>query len=208
MLRVFAVILAFFALVSCGPTPEMKLPPVPDDVVAKSVYRHGGAPELVLYTMISNSSGAGAHSSLLINGSQRVIWDPAGSFRDPKIVAKNDVVYGVTPQVEDAYVRFHARETYHVVVQRLPVTADVAEAVLKRVLTHGQAQAATCANTTSTILSQVPGFEAISVTWYPIKLMEQFRALPGVTEKALYEYDDGDRFKALREYVGTPQKAE
>ncbi|MEY8838025.1 hypothetical protein AB9K41_03180, partial [Cribrihabitans sp. XS_ASV171] len=41
-------------------------------------YRDAGPAYLTLYTMVNNRSGAGGHSSLMINGSQRVIFDPAG----------------------------------------------------------------------------------------------------------------------------------
>lgn len=39
------------------------------------------APRISLYTMVNNESGAGAHSALVINASQRVIFDPTGTFK-------------------------------------------------------------------------------------------------------------------------------
>ncbi len=69
-----------------------------DEEIRQVAYTHDGPPRLTLYTMVSNDTGAGAHTSLLINGSQRVAWDPAGSFRAESIVTRGDVVYGMTPR--------------------------------------------------------------------------------------------------------------
>jgi hypothetical protein len=175
-------------------------PPIADEVLAASVYQHEGPARLTLFTMINNRSGRGAHSSLMINGSQRVIFDPAGSFRKGSIVTRDDVVYNVTPVMADFYTRFHARETYHVVVQEVDVSPEVAEQALQLAMARGEVPDAFCANSTSELLSKLPGFEGISRTWYPKNLSEQFNAIEGVTRSELYEYDDGDRFKALEAF--------
>ncbi|MDX1781359.1 MAG: hypothetical protein R3256_08570 [Thalassovita sp.] len=174
-------------------------PPVSDDVLARSVYQHDGPPALTLYTMISNETGAGAHSSLMINGSQRVIFDPAGSFRKHGIVARNDVVFNVTPRLEDIYTRFHARKTFHVVVQRMEVSPETAEEALRLALNYGEVPDSMCAQSTSSILAQLPELR-VRQTWSPKKLSSQFGQVPTVSTKQLYEYDDADRFKALEAY--------
>lgn len=179
-------------------------PKVPDsgpDRVARAVYRHDGPPELTLLTMISNETAAGAHTAMVVNGSQRILWDPAGSFRNERIVERGDVVYGATPQLVDTFTRFHARKTHHVVVQTLPVSAEVAEAVLQRMLVAGNQLAANCTRSTARILSDVPQFSQIRETYFPVKLMEQWAAIPGVTTRRFYETDDPDRFKALATLV-------
>lgn len=84
--------------------------------------------------MINNGSGTGAHTSLMINASQRVIFDPAGTVRHARLPEKDDVLFGVTPAIEDFYVRAHARKTHHVVIQTLEVPPDVAELALQKVL--------------------------------------------------------------------------
>lgn len=175
-------------------------PPISDEVLAASVYQHDGPPRLTLFTMINNRTGRGAHTSLMINGSQRVIFDPAGSFRKGGIVTRDDVVYNVTPRLADIYTRFHARQTYHVVVQELDVSAEVAEQALQLALARGEVPDAYCANSTSELLAKLPGFEGIEKTWYPKDLSEQFNQIPGVSRSELYEYDDGDRFKALEAF--------
>lgn len=193
-------VLAFLVLASlsaCAPVPEPSQS-MRDTDIAQAVYRHDGPPALTLYTMVNNSNGSGAHTSLMINGSQRLIFDPAGSFRHPRIASKNDIIYGVTPMMEDTYTRFHARETFHVVVQELQVSPAVAEDMLRRVVAMGPVPRAQCALATSTVLSEVPGLGGdIRKTWFPNQLAAQFGRLPGATTTRLYEYDDADRFKAL-----------
>ena len=180
-------------------------PPVTDEQIQNAVYRHSGPSELVLYTMINNSSGSGAHTSMMINASQRVIFDPAGSFRHSQIIARNDIVYGVTPYVEDVYTRFHARKTFHVVIQRLQVSPEVAEQAMRLAMAKGEVPDAYCASSTSEILAQLPGLN-IKQTMFPKNLMEQFGQHPLMSTQALYEYDDEDRFAALRAY--DPEKAQ
>lgn len=194
-----AILWAVCALSLTAGCAVKKDPPVSDDVVARSVYHHDGPPALTLYTMVSNSNGSGAHTSMMINGSQRVIFDPAGSFRKHGIVTRNDVVYNVTPRMEDIYTRFHARKTFHVVVQRMEVSPETAEKALNLALNYGEVPDAMCAKSTSDILAQLPELN-IKRTWYPNKLSEQFGVVPRVSTKRLYEYDSEDRFKALEAY--------
>ena len=66
-----------------------------DEDLAKVQYRDAGPTKLTLFTMINNRSGTGAHTSLMISASQRVIWDPAGSFYHPSIPERNDVLFGI-----------------------------------------------------------------------------------------------------------------
>ena len=199
-MRIWIAALVAMTLVSgCAVKPD---PPVSDEVVTRATYRHDGPPRLTLFTMISNDTGSGAHSSLMINGSQRVIFDPAGTFRKAgKIVARGDVVHGVTPGLADVYTRFHARETYHVRVQELPVPADTAEKALQVAMSYGEVPDAQCSVSTSRILGQLDGLGGeIEQTWFPRKLAEQFARLPGASSRKLYEYDDDDKTKALRAF--------
>lgn len=172
----------------------------PDEAVAKAAYRHDGPARLTLYTMLNNRSGSGAHTSLMINGSQRIIFDPAGSFKHPSIPERNDVVYGITPQIADVYTRYHARETYHVKVQELDVSPALAARAMQLVQSYGPVPSAQCSNSTSHVLAQLfPG--RVKQTWLPKKLAEDFGKLPGVTERELYEYDSDDNSKVLREWT-------
>ncbi len=168
--------------------------------VVQAQYKYVGPPSLTLYTMISNSTGSGAHTSLMINASQRVAFDPAGSFRADGIVSKNDVVYGMTPYLVDQYTRYHARETFHVVVQTVQVSAEVAEIALRKAQTLGPIAESQCAKSTSELLASVPGFQDVPRTYYPVKISEYF-ANKGASYERLYEYDDDDKSKVLEAFV-------
>lgn len=195
--RLVLAILFMAGLVACAPVPEPSQSK-PDDEIARAVYRHDGPPALTLFTMVNNANESGAHTSLMVNGSQRLIFDPAGSFRHPQIATKNDVIFGATPVMADTYTRFHARETFHVIVQEVEVSPAVAEDILARILAMGPVPRAQCALSISGLLSDVPGLPgSIRSTWFPNNLAKQFGNLPGATTERLYEYDDDDRFKAL-----------
>lgn len=168
--------------------------------VARAAYQHDGPASLTLYTMLSNKSGSGAHTSIMINGSQRVAFDPAGSFRHPQIVSRNDTVYGMTPYLVDQYTRFHARETFHVVIQEIIVSPEVAEKALQLAINHRAVQQSYCAKSTAAMLQQLPGFEDTPQSFYPRKLMDYFSE-KGASFARLYEYDDDDKSKVLAEFV-------
>ncbi len=171
----------------------------PEDVVARAIHRKPGRKYLTLYTMKNVQSGNGAHSALLINASQRVLFDPAGSFEQEVMPERNDVLFGVTPRLENFYVSFHARETYYVVGQSVDVTPEVAEQALNLALVSGPVAQANCARVTSRILRQLPGFESIRQTWGPNRIEEDFAKLPDVTRLEYRENDADDKTLALAE---------
>lgn len=187
-------------LMGCG----VKSKWAPDEIVSQMAYREPGPATLTLVTMINNRSGSGAHTALVINASQRVIWDPAGSFEHPRIPERNDVIYGVNPEVYNVYKSAHARETYHVVMQEVVVSPEVAErafAIAREMGPVGQAQ---CTASTSRLLSQLPGFENIGSHLFPKKLMAAFARIPGVKTDKVFENDAGDKataFGAAAAYV-------
>lgn len=192
------LILAFcavFALTGCA----VENVRAPNEDVARAAYVHDGPPRLTLFTMLNVKTGAGAHTSLMINGSQRVIWDPAGSFKHETIPEQDDVLFGIRPAVADVYTRYHARKTYYVRIQTLDVSPEMAERAIALVRGYGPVPAAYCAKSTSEIMAQlfpgqiVPGF-------YPKKLSEQFARIPGVTQQELREYDSDDNSKVLAEW--------
>ncbi|MGB1033402.1 MAG: hypothetical protein ACPG7W_00155 [Paracoccaceae bacterium] len=172
----------------------------PDDVVSRTAYVHPGPKRVTLFTMINNETGAGAHSSIMINASQRVVFDPAGSVRHPRMPERNDVLYGITPRIADVYARAHARKTYHVVIQERVIPSDVAEAMFDSVRGIGPVYPARCTLSISTMLGTQPGFESIPRTWFPKKLMESFAELPGVKTRTLRENDDADKSLALADF--------
>lgn len=180
-------------LAACGAKSDW----APDEMVERMAYRDPGPAYLMLVTMINNRSGSGAHTGLVINASQRVVWDPAGTFKHPRIPERNDVIYGMNPEAFQVYKSAHARETYHVVMQKIEVSPEVAEkafAIAREMGPVGQAQ---CSSSTSALLSQLPGFEGVGSHLFPKKLMTAFGQLPGVVEDKLFETDSGDKKDAF-----------
>ena len=171
-----------------------------DKMVRDVAYVHDGPPRISLYTMVNNESGAGAHSALVINASQRVIFDPAGTIKHDVFIEQDDVLYGVTPSVLEFYTRAHARKTHHVVIQDLDVSPEIAERALRLVRANGPVTSAFCASASSAILRQIPGFEGIGQTMFPNRLAADFSKIRGVREQKLYEYDEADKCVALEAY--------
>lgn len=171
-----------------------------DDTIEQITAAAYDAPgtSITLFTMVNNRTGAGGHSSLMVNGSQQVIFDPAGSFRDPRVTERADVLYGITPGWVQAYKSAHARESHHVVTQEINVTPEQAEKLLQLVQANGAVPGAYCANATSGILAQVDGFTGIKQTFYPVKLMEQIALLPDVKTMKYYEDDSGNVLDGVR----------
>lgn len=188
------------AVAACG-APETSSPP---ELITGSAYRHDGPPSLTLYTVRNTGSGNGAHTGLMINASQRVMWDPAGSFAHASIPERNDVIFGLTPRVEQYYISYHSRVTYYTVIQTVVVPAEVAEQALALALVSGPIPKAHCTQATSKILMQLPGFESLRTTWFPDNLEQQFGALPGVSTSEHRETDSGDNSRALVALAATP----
>jgi len=183
------------ALFLAGCAAESVRSPMED--VTRAAYRHDGPPRLTVYTMINNRTGAGAHSALMINGAQRVIFDPAGSFNSGRhLPERDDVLYGITPPVSDVYTRYHARKTYHVRIQRLDVSPDMAARAIRLVEANGPVPSAQCSLATSRILGELfPG--KVRTSWFPRKTADDFAQIPGVTEETLHEYDSDDNSGVL-----------
>ena len=157
--------------------------------MAKARYVHGSPPAVTLYTVLSTRDGSGAHSGLLINGSERIIFDPAGTWQHPGLPERNDVHFGMTPKMVSYYIDYHARETFDVVEQTINVSPGVAELVAQRAKAYGAVPKAQCSNSISAILRGVPGFESLPSTWYPRKMMDAFGQLPGVTSRTITDSD-------------------
>ncbi len=207
-MRLRACVLALMAgLALAGCAADTTTTDAAPDVVARSAYRDDGPPKLTLFTMVSNSSGAGAHSSLMINASQRVIFDPAGSVRHSAVPEVRDVLYGITPRIASFYESAHARTTYHVVIQEVEVPAAVAEKALQLAQRRGPVAQMYCTQSTSSLLRELPGFDSISTTFFPKSLSREFGELPGVTTRTLYEDDDDDKRVAIEQFNAAQEEA-
>ena len=162
-----------------------------DEIIAETAYRAPGPTTMTLITMINNGTQSGAHTALMINGSQRVIFDPAGSFRNEKVPRRDDVLYGIRPAVLAAYKGAHARTEYHIVLQTLEVRPEVVEQAIRLAIARGSVGDAQCAASTSALLKQLDGFSQMSSTLFPKRLMNNFATLPGVQTEKYYEDDEG-----------------
>lgn len=188
MCRLVLCFVALLGLAACAAESVF----APQAAVTAARYVHDGPTSITLYTVINNRNGSGAHSGLLINASQRVMFDPAGTFQHPRVPERNDVHYGMTPRLVNFYIDYHARETFRVIEQTVVVSPGVAELVKQRAEAYGAVPKAQCSNSITSILGGVPGFESIGSTWYPAKLSDQFGRLPGVTSRTITD-DDADK---------------
>jgi hypothetical protein len=177
--RAFLAGLSLVALAGCGTDATWVW--APDDAVALARYAAPGPTSLALVTVRNEGTGNGAHTALLISASERVLFDPYGGWTDPFVPERNDVLFGFSPEVEERYLGYQAQDGYYYVRQEVVVPPEVAEQALVLAKGYGAVGMAMCTRATSDILRQLPGFEAIGLTWFPERLSRQFARLPGVS---------------------------
>ncbi len=185
MFRVMMSLVVLLVLAACGADNKW----ASDDAVARARYVDPGRPSITLFTSVNTRSNTGAHSGLLINGSQRVLWDPAGSFEQPSVPERKDVLYGITPVMLSYYVDFQGTAPFQVVEQTVYVTPEVAERAMQAAIAHGAVPKAECTRGILAVLDGVPGFEGLPDTWFPRALSKGFGKLPGVVERTLSSTD-------------------
>ncbi len=185
--RAFAALLLMLGLAACGAEPVY----APDEEVQKYRFSSRSPTAITLVTVISNRDNSGAHSGLIINGSERVVFDPAGTFKHPWAPERNDVHFGLTPQMEEVYIDYHARETYRVMTQEIRVSPETAERILVAAKNYGAVPKAYCANSITDILSAQPEFAWVPKTFFPKNVSKAFAARPGVITN-LYRDDSPD----------------
>lgn len=189
MVRLLMSLAVVTALLGCG-AAEPKW--ADEAAVAQARYSDGPPASVTLYTVISTKNGSGAHSGLLIDGAERIMFDPAGTWHHPRLPERNDVHYGITPKMQAFYIDYHARETYDVIEQTVIVPQEVADQLAARAKAYGAVPKAHCARSVSTILREVPYFaDAISPTWFPKALSRDFATLPGASYRKITD-DDAD----------------
>ncbi|MEM9796110.1 MAG: hypothetical protein AAF919_06455 [Pseudomonadota bacterium] len=182
MRALLALLLAVPLLVGCGADNVY----APMEEVQRRAYAADGPATLTLITAINNRSGQGGHSALMISGSQRVIFDPAGTWWHPTAPERGDVIFGITPTMLDFYVDYHARPTYHVVLQEVTVPRETAETALRLVQAHGPAPKATCGQSISGVLQEL-GFTPVRRAWFPDRIMRDFETVPGVQTEKVFD---------------------
>ena len=172
VLRLVAALFGLALLAACGGPAEPTW--APEAEVRRRAYTHDGPPSLTLYTVVSTRTGAGGHTGLRVNGSQRVLFDPAGTFYHPEAPERNDVHFGLTETIDKVYIDYHARETFDVVRQEIEVSPQVAEMALREVQEYGAVPKAQCSLAISRVLRGLPGVEDFPVSFFPKSTMKAF----------------------------------
>lgn len=194
-MRAILAVIALSVLAACGGPAE----PVwaPDVEVQRYRYSNGEPPSLTLFTVVSTKNGSGGHTALLVNGSEQVLFDPAGTFRMPTAPERNDVIHGFTPRVEAVYIDYHARETFDVIRQDMPVSPQVAEMALREVKSYGAVPKAQCSLAISRILGRLPGFEGFPVGYFPNSTRRAFDRYGGGAGVTISDDDADDNHGVL-----------
>lgn len=148
-------------------------------------------PSVTLMSMVNTRSGRSEHAGLLINGSQQVLYDPAGTFTHPDLPRRGDIHYGMTPRFVDYYERYHARFDYFVEAQKVPVTRAQADQLIANAQAVGQSLKMTCGLDVADVLQPVPPFQGVRKSFFPQALRDDFDRLPGVEDSYVYERDVG-----------------
>ena len=148
-------------------------------------------PYVAVVTMVDRRDGRAAHSALIINASQRVIYDPAGTFKHADLVERGDIHYGATDRMVSYYKRYHARFSHYVHEQRIPLTPEQAEAVLRRAQAQGPSPKMFCNIHITAVLNDVRFLGRLRSSFYPEVLRDQVAKIPGVQDSFVYEEDRG-----------------
>ncbi|OSP55663.1 hypothetical protein BV911_06000 [Pseudoruegeria sp. SK021] len=177
-----------FAVLAACAKPGVQ---APDADVARFRYPGVQPSTLSLVTNIRNKTGKGAHSALIVNASEQVVFNPAGTWWHPQAPEQGDLHYGFSPGMKQWFIDYHARETFRVQIQTIEVSPEVAEQALELVKAYGSVPPSQCTIAISRILHQLPGFESISVTLFPSSAADAFGKLPGVVTE-VYRDDSPD----------------
>ena len=160
--------------------------------VADVAYRDPAPASLTLVTVINEVSGRGGHSALIVNASQRVVFDPAGTFNDGLVrPERGDVIYGMDPRYLQAYLDYHVRRAWRTHTHTVEVPPAVAEEALRRVQAYGAVAKAHCGKAVSDVLADLPGLPGLYRGFYPRPLMNSFAAIPGARERVYRHTDPG-----------------
>ena len=186
MLRIMLVLVAAVSLAGC----EVYRSAEPEEI-ARARYVSAEPPSVTLVSMVNAETGRSAHSALVINGSQRVLYDPAGTFTHPDLPRRGDVHYGITPRYLDYYERYHARFSHFVHSQKVYVSRETADRVMANAIAEGRTPKMFCASSVTTALRGVPPFTGVRYTLLPEPTLEDFARIPGVEDSYVYESDIG-----------------
>ena len=183
-----AVSMLFVALTAACSAVEVGAPP---EQIAAASHVSSEPPYVSVVSMVHRQQESAAHTALFINASQRVIYDPAGTFQHRNMPERGDIHYGATDRMIDYYERYHARFSHYVHVQKIPVSAATAEAVLRIAQARGPSPKMFCTVDTVAVLNAVPEIPRFSSSFFPEHLRRQVARLPSVQNRYRYEEDRG-----------------
>lgn len=178
------------ALLSACADPAIN---APEADVARYRYVSSQDPYIALVTNVNTRTGTGDHSALIINGSERVVFNPAGTWLHPKAPERADLHYGFSESMRDWFIDYHARETYRVEIQTIPVSRAAADRALAAAQQAGPVGPARCTLSIAEVLRQTPGFESFPRVLLPIRASRAFADYPGVTTEIFTDDSPGDR---------------
>ena len=201
-MRFALLLLSLLVTVGCS----VKSVRAPEEKIQEVRYRHPGAAAITLVTVLNVGSNNGAHTALIINASERVIFDPAGSFSYVYAPEQNDVLFGANPAIVDSYIDYHTRFNYYTTAQTVDVLAEVAEGLLHRVKENGAVSQALCSQSISALLVATPGFERIQRSYFPDQLAISFATLPNVRTRVFRQPEDIDQTYEFHSWVGQPAR--
>lgn len=184
--RALTALLVVLALAGC----ETYRAAEPEEV-ARARYVSEAPPSVTLLSMVNAETGRSAHSALLINGSEQVLYDPAGTFQHPDLPRRSDIHYGVTPRYLDYYERYHARFSHYVHAQQVQVSRATADQVLANAEALGRTPKMLCAGSVTGAVRSVEPFTRVRSTLFPESVRRDFAAVPGVQDRYVRESDSG-----------------
>ena len=167
----------------------------PVEEISAAQFNNPAPASISLLTMVNARSDFGEHSALLINGSQQVIYDPAGTFRHSQLPRRDDMVYGITPRFADYYNSYHARFGFYVKIQTLDISREQADQMIATAQARGHVGKLFCASAVSDVLNDYPQFASIKETLFPGAIMKRVASLEGVNTTFVRENDIGQNYR-------------
>lgn len=195
MLRTVCALLAAVFLAGC----EFYNPATPVEI-ARATYVSPEPPSVTLLSMINTRSGGSAHAALLINGSQQVLYDPAGTFTHPDLPRADDMHYGMSPKFVQYYKDYHARFEYFVQAQKVMVDRATADRIIAQAQAQGKTLKMHCAIAIAGALQGIPQFQDVRTSYFPQGARLDFARIPGVEDSYTYGNDIGKN----REWESAP----
>lgn len=149
-------------------------------------YQAPGPAKIGLVTSINSKNGSGAHSALVISGRERVVFDPAGSWHNPGVAERSDVLYGMNDAKLGGYFAFQGNYPFYMVYQELDVTPEIAAKAQAWAEAQPDAIQATCALNVSQLLRHL-GFTQVNQSYFPKNISRDFQNVPGVRTRLVFD---------------------